>query len=73
MDNDTSEQLIALQISVAHLEDTIERLDNVIAQQDKHIQAMQRQLQLLYKHIEAKRDDDGIAPFDLLADRPPHY
>ncbi|GAA0312200.1 SlyX family protein [Psychrobacter aestuarii] len=70
---DIAAQVIDLQMTVAHLELSLEQLDSVVAKQDKHIQTMQRQLQLMYKHIENQQPDDGIAPFDVLADKPPHY
>ncbi|MGM8888381.1 MULTISPECIES: SlyX family protein [unclassified Psychrobacter] len=66
-------QMVDLQMSMAHLELTVERLDEVIARQDQHIHTLQRQLQLVYKQVESQRTDDGIAPFDVIADRPPHY
>ena len=73
MAKDLQQQVTDLQILTAYLEDTIERLDKVIASQDKQLQDMQRQLELLYANIEGKSEQGGIAPFDLLADRPPHY
>ena len=66
-------QLIELQMNMAHLELTVERLDEVITRQDKHIQTLQRQLQFIYKQVESQDSDSGIAPFDVIADRPPHY
>ena len=60
-------------MNLAHLEMTVERLDEVIARQDKDIQTLQRQLQLIYKQIENQDPENGIAPFDVMADRPPHY
>jgi SlyX protein len=68
-----AQQVIDLQMSMAHLELTVERLDEVIARQDKDIQTLQRQLQLLYKQVESQDTEEGIAPFDVIADRPPHY
>lgn len=68
-----SEQMIELQMSMAHLEMTVERLDSIVTQQDKHIRDLQRQLQLVYKQVEGQSNDEGIAPFDVMADRPPHY
>lgn len=67
------DQVIDLQMNLAHLEMTVERLDEVIARQDKDIQTLQRQLQLIYKQIENQDPENGIAPFDVMADRPPHY
>lgn len=66
------QQIVDLQTSVAHLEATVEALNGVIASQDRQLQDMQRQLQLLFGYLQ-RQSDDGIAPFDLLADRPPHY
>lgn len=68
-----TQQVIDLQMSMAHLEMTVERLDEVIARQDKDIQTLQRQLQLIYKQVESQDTETGIAPFDVMADRPPHY
>ncbi len=67
------QQVIDLQMSMAHLELTVERLDEVIARQDKDIQTLQRQLQLIYKQVESQDTEGGIAPFDVMTDRPPHY
>ena len=68
-----TQQVIDLQMSMAHLELTVERLDAVIARQDKDIQTLQRQLQLIYKQVESQDTEGGIAPFDVMADKPPHY
>ena len=65
-------QLIELQTAVAHLEADTERLDKVIVAQDKQLQTLQRQLQLMYAYLDNK-EEQGIAPFDLLADVPPHF
>ncbi|MGE6359836.1 SlyX family protein [Psychrobacter glacincola] len=68
-----TQQVINLQMSMAHLEMTVERLDEVIARQDKDIQTLQRQLQLIYKQVESQDTEGGIGPFDVMAERPPHY
>lgn len=70
--SDTHADITDLQIKIAYLENTVDTLNDVISQQDKALKDLQDQLKLLYKFLES-RDDDGIAPFDLLADRPPHY
>ena len=72
MSQDLAQQVTDLQITVAYLEDTLERLDKVIAVQDKQMQDMQRQLQLVYGRIDNK-SEEGVAPFDVMADKPPHY
>ncbi|WP_352338983.1 SlyX family protein [Psychrobacter sp. 16-MNA-CIBAN-0192] len=73
VEHELQQQMIELQMSMAHLELTVEHLDNIITQQDKHIRTLQRQLQLIYKQVESQSADEGIAPFDVNADRPPHY
>lgn len=74
-ENDTElvAQMIDLQMSMAHLEQTVERLDQVITRQDRDIQTLQRQLRLIYNQVESQSGEEGIAPFDVMADRPPHY
>lgn len=67
------EQMIEIQTTMAHLELIVERLDQVVTQQDKHIRDLQRQLQLVYRQVEGQSGEEGIAPFDIAADRPPHY
>ncbi len=66
-------QMIKLQMNMAHLELTVERLDQVITRQDSDLQTMQRQLQLIYNQVESQQQEEGIAPFDVVADKPPHY
>ena len=68
-----TQQVIDLQMSMAHLELTVDRLDEVITRQDKDIQTLQRQLKLIYKQVESQDTEGGIAPFDVMADKPPHY
>ncbi len=70
---DLQSQVVELQMNMSHLELTVERLDEVITRQDKHIQTLQRQLQFIYKQVESQDGEGGVAPFDVIADRPPHY
>lgn len=70
---DINMQVVDLQMTIAHLELSVEKLDAVVTRQDRQIQTMQRQLQLMYKHIESQQSEEGIAPFDVMADKPPHY
>lgn len=69
---DINQQIIELQSTIAHLELTVDDLNKVVSKQDKQLQDLQRQLQLMFNFLNANQDD-GIAPFDLLADKPPHY
>lgn len=66
------EQIIELQTRVSFLEDHIDQLNQVIANQDRQLMDLQDQLKIIYQQLTTK-DDGGIAPFDLLADKPPHY
>lgn len=73
LSSDWQAQIIELQMNMAHLELTVEHLDSVITNQDKHIRELQRQLQLVYQQVESQQENGAIAPFDVVADRPPHY
>ena len=66
-------QVTELQTNRAHLEVTVERLDEVITRQDRDIQTLQRQVQFIYKQVESQDGEGGVAPFDVVSDRPPHY
>ncbi|WP_323841418.1 MULTISPECIES: SlyX family protein [unclassified Moraxella] len=70
---DMHTQLIDLQIKITYLENTVDTLNDVIATQDRQLKNLQDQLKIIYKDLQNNHDDDGIAPFDLLVDRPPHY
>jgi putative slyX protein len=68
------QELIDLQIKIAYLEDTLESLNHVIAVQDKQLMDLQDQLKLIYVKLDnLNHDQNDIAPFDLLADKPPHF
>ena len=68
------QELIDLQIKIAYLEDTLESLNHVIAVQDKQLMDLQDQLKLIYAKLDnLNHDQNDIAPFDLLADKPPHF
>ncbi|WP_066803991.1 SlyX family protein [Moraxella oblonga] len=69
-----TDELIDLQIKITYLEKTVDELNTVITSQTLQIQDLQDQLKLIYRFLENQHgNDDGIAPFDLLADKPPHY
>ncbi len=68
----TEQPIITLEETIAHLEVTVEVLNTVVTEQTQQLQDLQRQVQLMYNYLHANADD-GIAPFDLMADRPPHY
>lgn len=71
-DHSVKDALIELQTRISFLEDMCDKLNDVIARQDRQLTDLQDQLRLVYQQVTAK-DEVGIAPFDLLADKPPHY
>ncbi|WP_394262183.1 SlyX family protein [Moraxella boevrei] len=66
-------QLIELQSQLMFMEATLDTLNDIVIQQSQQIADQQRQIQLLYQKITAMPSESQIQPFDLLADRPPHY
>lgn len=72
MKNNFDNDIADLQSKIAYLEMTVDSLDLVIAKQDKRLQEMQRQLQLVYRHINAQSDSE-IMPFDVSSEIPPHF
>lgn len=70
---DLEQTIIDLQSQVAFMDDTIEQLNTIMTAQSVQLDDQQRQLQLLYQKLVLTGTDSQIQPFDLLADRPPHY
>ena len=68
-----TQELIDLQTQVLFMEDTLDKLDNILTEQSQLIADQQRQLQLLYQKLETQTQGLQIQPFDLLSDKPPHY
>ena len=68
-----TQDLIDLQTQVLFMEDTVDKLDNIVTVQSQLIADQQRQLQLLYQKLETQTQGSQIQPFDLLSDKPPHY
>jgi SlyX protein len=44
-----------------------------LAVQSKEIADLKKQMQLLYQRVESADLSEGIAPFDPLSNKPPHY
>ncbi|UNU73151.1 SlyX family protein [Moraxella nasovis] len=63
--------IVELQIKLAYLEEMVESLNDVVTRQDRLLTDLQDQLKLMYGQLQNK--ENTITPFDLLADRPPHY
>ena len=68
-----TQEFIDLQTQVLFMEDTLDKLDNIVTEQSQLIADQQRQLQLLYQKLETQTQGSQIQPFDLLSDKPPHY
>lgn len=69
--HDVAERLQHLEVTQAFQDDTLEALQQTVAQQHQEIQMLQRQLKLLSEYLktlreEAVRDPSQEAP-------PPHY
>lgn len=62
-----------LQVRIAFLDELVDQLNTQIAIQDREITDLKKQMKILYQRMEATGSDDGIATFDPMADRPPHY
>jgi len=62
-----------LQVRIAFLDDLVDQLNTQLAVQSKEIADLKKQMQILYQRVESSDLSDGIATFDPMADRPPHY
>ena len=62
-----------LQVRIAFLDDLVEQLNEQLVIQGLEIADLKNQMQILYQRVESSDLSDGIATFDPMADRPPHY
>lgn len=62
-----------LQVRIAFLDDLVEQLNEQLVVQGQAIADLKKQMQILYQRVEASDVSDGIAPFDPMTNRPPHY
>ncbi|MEG2748389.1 MAG: SlyX family protein [Acinetobacter sp.] len=62
-----------LQVRIAFLDDLVEQLNQQLAIQTQEIADLKKQMQFLYQRVESSDLSDGIATFDPMSDRPPHY
>ncbi|WP_326519201.1 SlyX family protein [Acinetobacter sp. CAAS 2-6] len=62
-----------LQVRIAFLDDLVDQLNQQMALQTQEIATLKKQMQLLYQRVESADLSEGIAPFDPLTNRPPHY
>ena len=62
-----------LQVRISFLDDLVDQLNDQVAHQAVELADLKKQMQLLYQRVESSDLSDGIATFDPVADRPPHY
>ncbi|ENU31715.1 SlyX family protein [Acinetobacter sp. 2JN-4] len=62
-----------LQVRIAFLDDLVEQLNQQLVIQTQEIADLKKQMQFLYRRIEASDLSEGIATFDPMSDKPPHY
>ena len=62
-----------LQVRIAFLDDLVEQLNQQLAIQTQEIADLKKQMQFLYQRVESSDLSEGIAAFDPMSDRPPHY
>jgi SlyX protein len=62
-----------LQVRIAFLDDLVDQLNDQVTKQNLEIADLQKQMKLLYMRIESSDLSEGIATFDPLTNRPPHY
>ncbi|WP_151824557.1 SlyX family protein [Acinetobacter bereziniae] len=62
-----------LQVRIAFLDDLVEQLNDQVVQQSLEIADLKKQMQVLYQRVESADLSEGIAAFDPMTNRPPHY
>ncbi len=62
-----------LQVRIAFLDELVEQLNDQVALQNAEITDLKKQMQLLYRRVDASDLSEGIAEFDPLTNLPPHY
>lgn len=62
-----------LQVRITFLDDLVEELNQQLAIQTQEIADLKKQMQFLYQRMESSDLSEGIAAFDPLTNKPPHY
>ncbi len=62
-----------LQVRIAFLDELVEQLNTQSALQSLEIADLKKQMQILYQRVDASDLSEGIAPFDPMTNKPPHY
>ena len=69
--NSPDERLMALEMSVSHLQHEVQQMHEVMLAQQEEIAALRRDLQRAHGKID--RLQEPSEPGDALDERPPHY
>ena len=62
-----------LQVRTAFLDDLVDQLNEQLIIQGQELADLKKQMRILYQRVDASDISDGIAPFDPLTNKPPHY
>ncbi len=62
-----------LQVRITFLDDLVEQLNEQVIRQGAELLDLKKQIQFLYQRVESADLSEGIATFDPLTNRPPHY
>jgi SlyX protein len=62
-----------LQVRITFLDDLVEQLNEQVTHQHIEIEDLKKQMRLLYQRVESADLSEGIAAFDPMTNRPPHY
>lgn len=62
-----------LQVRIAFLDDLVEQLNQQVTEQNLEIVDLNKKIQLVYQRVESADLSEGIAAFDPLTNKPPHY
>ncbi len=62
-----------LQVRIAFLDELVEQLNTQLALQSLEIADLKKQMQILYQRVDASDLSEGIAAFDPMTNKPPHY
>ena len=62
-----------LQVRIAFLDDLVDQLNDQVTKQNLEIADLQKQMKILCMRIESADLSEGIAAFDPMTNRPPHY
>lgn len=62
-----------LQVRIAFLDELVDQLNEQLVIQGRELADLKKQMNILYQRVEASDISDGIAAFDPLTNKPPHY